>query len=55
MTKNKYQYLLDQEDYACIFTYKVKDPQRYGILELNSNNKIKKIVEKPKEQSQIMQ
>ena len=48
LTKNKYQKLLDKEDGACIFTYKVKDPHRYGILELNSNNKIKKISEKPK-------
>lgn len=48
LTKIRYQYLLDQEDGACIFTYKVKDPNRYGILELNSKNKILNIVEKPK-------
>ena len=48
LTKNKYQNILDMEDCACIFTYKVKNPQRYGILEFNSKNKIKKIFEKPK-------
>ena len=48
LTKNKYQYILDKEDGACIFTYKVKNPHRYGILELDINNTIKKILEKPK-------
>ena len=46
-TKNRYHDLLNNEEGACIFTYKVKNPQRYGILELDSNNTMK-IVEKPK-------
>ena len=28
LTKNKYQNILDMEDCACIFTYKVKNPQK---------------------------
>lgn len=33
---------------STIFLYKVPDPSRFGIVELNKNNKISKIVEKPK-------
>ena len=47
LTKNRYQDLIDNVDGAYIFTYKVKNPQRYGILELDSNNTMK-ILEKPK-------
>lgn len=32
-----------------IFTYKVKDPSAYGVVELNEDGWIKQIVEKPKE------
>jgi glucose-1-phosphate thymidylyltransferase len=32
-----------------IFTYKVKDPSSYGVVELNSDGTIKRIVEKPKD------
>ena len=31
-----------------IFAYQVSDPNRYGIIELDNNNKITNIVEKPK-------
>ena len=33
---------------ATIFSYQVKDPSRFGILNLKGNNKIMSIVEKPK-------
>jgi glucose-1-phosphate thymidylyltransferase len=33
---------------ATIFTYRVHDPERYGIIELNSEGKPLRIVEKPK-------
>ena len=33
---------------ATIFAYRVNDPQRYGVLEFDKNNKIFKIEEKPK-------
>lgn len=34
---------------ATIFGYRVNDPKRYGVVELDKNNKPLKIVEKPKE------
>ena len=49
LTYKKYKKLLESDNGACVFTYKVKDPHRYGILEFNSENKAVKIVEKPKE------
>lgn len=33
---------------ASIFGYKVKDPQRFGIMELDSNNNVISVEEKPK-------
>ncbi len=33
---------------ATIFGYKVKDPNRYGVIELKKNGSIKDLVEKPK-------
>ena len=38
---------LDKNKGATIFTYMVKNPSDYGILETDKKNKIKKIVEKP--------
>ncbi len=32
---------------ATIFGYKVKDPERYGVIEFDEKNKVKSIVEKP--------
>ena len=32
---------------AKIFTYKVTNPKRYGVVEVSKNNKVKSIVEKP--------
>ena len=37
----------NQKHGCSIFVYRVSDPQRYGIVELDSNNKITNIVEKP--------
>jgi glucose-1-phosphate thymidylyltransferase len=34
---------------ATIFAYPVKDPERYGVVELDSQNKVLSLVEKPKE------
>ena len=36
-----------QKKGCSIFLYRVSDPHRYGIVELDSNNKITNIVEKP--------
>jgi glucose-1-phosphate thymidylyltransferase len=33
---------------ATIFTYTVNNPEDYGIIELDKNNRIKNILEKPK-------
>jgi glucose-1-phosphate thymidylyltransferase len=38
-----------QKSGATIFAYYVKDPERYGVLELDSENRPLRIVEKPKE------
>ncbi len=32
---------------ATIFGYKVKDPERYGVIEFDGKNKVKSIIEKP--------
>lgn len=32
---------------AQIFCYEVQDPSRYGVVELNENGRVKKIIEKP--------
>ena len=37
----------NQKQGCSIFVYRVSDPERYGIVELDSNNKITNIVEKP--------
>lgn len=37
----------NQKKGCSIFVYRVSDPQRYGIVELDSDNKITNIVEKP--------
>jgi len=34
---------------ACIFSYWVSDPQRYGVVEFNENNEVIRIEEKPKQ------
>ena len=39
---------LNRSKGATIFGYPVKDPSRFGIAELDKNNRIKKLVEKPK-------
>lgn len=36
-----------QKDGAYIFAHKVKDPQRYGVVEFNDNNEVLSIEEKP--------
>jgi len=46
-------YLLKQlnKKGSSIFLYKVNDPSRFGIIELDKNKKISKIIEKPKRTS----
>lgn len=39
----------EQPSGATIFAYLVKDPQRYGVVELDADGRILSIVEKPKE------
>ena len=38
---------LFENEGATIFTYQVSDPERYGVIEFDSNGKISKIIEKP--------
>ena len=45
--KNIKEEILNEEG-ATIFTYKVKDPERYGIVSLNKTNEPMEIIEKPK-------
>ena len=33
---------------ATVFSYQVKDPERYGVVELNKDGRAKRITEKPK-------
>ena len=40
-----------RENSATVFTYEVKDPERYGIVEFNSDGEPVKVVEKPKNSS----
>jgi len=42
-----YKALENNIDGGTIFAYKVKDPQRYGIVEFDENNKVISIEEKP--------
>ena len=37
----------DHNNYSTIFGYLVADPQRYGVIEFDNNQKIKNITEKP--------
>lgn len=43
-TKNK----VENEGGATIFGYKIKDPQRFGVAEIDENNKVISLEEKPK-------
>ena len=44
-----------KNDIATIFGYQVKDPERFGIMELDSQNNVISVEEKPKNQNLIMQ
>ena len=46
--RSKLQRAKYRNDGATVFSYPVHDPQRYGVVELDSNKLAKKIVEKPK-------
>lgn len=46
--QKKYMNELLRTEGATIFSYKVKDPERYGVVTLNKENKPITIVEKPK-------
>ncbi len=39
---------VEQESGACVFGYYVKDPQRYGVIEFDSDCNVMSIAEKPK-------
>jgi glucose-1-phosphate thymidylyltransferase len=39
---------MQKEDGATIFAYHVQDPERYGVVEFNQNNKVISLEEKPK-------
>ena len=36
------------ENFSTIFVYPVSDPERYGVAEFDSNNKVINLIEKPK-------
>ena len=42
------QKMVQLKEGACIFGYRVSDPQRYGIVTFNDNNKVINLEEKPK-------
>jgi glucose-1-phosphate thymidylyltransferase len=46
---NRLQRAAARDEGATVFAYQVKDPQRYGVIELNAAGKPVSIVEKPKE------
>ncbi len=46
---NLLQQARERKEKTTIFSYYVKDPERYGVVELNSQGEPIKIVEKPKE------
>ena len=48
---NRIKEKIQQNRGATIFTYTVNNPSDYGIVELDKNNKIKNILEKPKKTS----
>ncbi len=39
---------VEKEHQSVVFGYNVKDPERYGVAEINSNNEVLSIEEKPK-------
>ena len=45
---NRIKEKIKENEGATIFTYSVNNPSEYGIVELDKNNKIKNILEKPK-------
>lgn len=46
--KNLLSNAMTKEDGATIFAYHVQDPERYGVVEFNQNNKALSLQEKPK-------
>ena len=46
--RTKLQKAKYRNDGATVFSYPVHDPERYGVVELDTNNLAKRIVEKPK-------
>ena len=46
--QDKLNIACERDSGTTIFGYKVRDPQRYGVIEFNKNGSIKDLVEKPK-------
>ena len=46
--RNKLLSARQKSNGATIFSYQVKDPERYGVVEINKDGEAKKITEKPK-------
>ena len=46
---NFFRRALEKNEGACVFGYPVRDPERFGVVEFDENNKVVSLEEKPKE------